>query len=249
MARRSGADPTVRDGHRKGGGMRWLPKLVSGAVGIVALAASGVAMVHAYSEGRSSASGGTPVLIKADPGPFKVKPDSPGGRAVPDRDKRIYDPIAAAPRKRTAERLLPPPEVPLPPPKYEPEPPEEQAAAIPDPEPAQPETASPAKNTETAKAEAEAGKPSAPPPEAEKYRLQLAALRSKADVDKAWKRLRTRHRDLLSGLGLAVEKKDLGPHKGVYYRLLAGPVSDREKALRLCADLEKRNVGCLVVRR
>ena len=247
MAKRPRAEPTVRDGHRKGGGMSWLPKLVSGAVGIVALAASGVAMVHAYSEGRSSASGAAPVLIKADPGPFKVKPDSPGGRAVPDRDKRIYDRLAAAPRNKTPERLLPPPEVPLPPPKYEPEPPEEQAVAIPDPEPA--ETAGPAKNTETAKAEAEAEKPPAPPPEAEKYRLQLAALRSKADVDKAWKRLRARHRNLLSGLGLAVEKKDLGPPKGVYYRLLAGPVSDRKKALRLCADLVKRNVGCLVVRR
>ncbi|MDE0175351.1 MAG: SPOR domain-containing protein [Defluviicoccus sp.] len=249
MARRPGADPTVRHGHGKGGGMRRLRKLLSGAVGIAALAASGVAMVHAYSEGRSSASGGAPVLIAADPGPFKVKPDSPGGRAVPDRDKRIYDRVAAAPQNRTPERLLPPPEVPLPRPRYEPEPPEEPVAAIPDPDPAEPETASPAKNTETAKAEAEARKPPAPLPEAEKYRLQLAALRSKAGVDKAWKRLRTRHSDLLSGLGLAVEKKDLGPPKGVYYRLLAGPVSDRKKALRLCADLEKRNVGCLVVRR
>ena len=108
MARRPGADPTVRHGHGKGGGMRRLRKLLSGAVGIAALAASGVAMVHAYSEGRSSASGGPPVLIKADPGPFKVKPDSPGGRAVPDRDKRIYDRVAAAPQKRTPERLLPP---------------------------------------------------------------------------------------------------------------------------------------------
>lgn len=249
MARGPGADPTVRHGDGKGGGVRRLRTLLSGAVGIAALAASGVAMVHAYSEGRSSASGETPVLIKADPGPFKVKPDSPGGRAVPDRDKRIYDRVATAPPKRTAERLLPRPEVPLPRPRYEPEPPEEPAAAIPDPEPAEPETASPAKNTETATAKAEARKPPAPPPEAEKYRLQLAALRSKAGVDKAWKRLRKRHGDLLSGLGLAVEKKDLGPPKGVYYRLLAGPVSDRKKARRLCADLEKRNVGCLVVRR
>lgn len=245
MARSPGAD-TDRGGKGERSGIRWLRKLISGTVGIAALAASGVLMVHAYSEGRSSASGGTPVLIKADPRPFKVKPDSPGGRAVPDRDKRIYDRLAAAPRQRAPERLLPPPEVPLPPPKFEPEPPREPVGAIPDPEPAQPETASPAK---TAKAEAKTEKPPAPPPEAEKYRLQLAALRSRAAVDKAWKRLRTRHRDLLSGLGLAIEKKDLGRPKGVYYRLLAGPVSDRKKARRLCADLQKRNVGCLVVKR
>ena len=60
MGRKSGADRTDRDGQGKGAGARRLRKLVSGAVGIAALAASGVAMVHAYSEGRSSASGGTP---------------------------------------------------------------------------------------------------------------------------------------------------------------------------------------------
>ena len=136
----------------------------------------------------------------------------------------------------------------MPPPKFEPEPaPAPQALpAPPPPEPAQPEkkneTKAPEKRTAAAK----------PPPAAraaQNYRLQLGALRSKDAVDKAWKRLRERHRDLLSGLGLAIERKDLGPPKGVFYRLLAGPVGDRKKARRICADLQKRHVGCLVVTR
>lgn len=241
----TGAD---RDRPGRRGGLRWLRKTISGAVGIVALAASGVLMVHAYSEGQSSASGRVPVLIKADPGPFKVKPDSPGGRAVPDRDKEIYDRIAAAPAGGSVERLLPPPEVPLPLPKAEPAPVPESPGAAPEPEPeaSEPE-AKPV--TEAAKTKTEPAESPREPAVKEKYRLQLAALRSPAEVQEAWKRLQKRHRGLLAGFRLTVEKKDLGPPKGVYYRLLAGPVSDRKKARRLCADLEKRNVGCLVVRR
>ena len=246
MARDAGNRQDARERPAEGNGRRWLRKLMSGTVGVAALIGSGALMLHAYGEGRSSASGGSPVLIRADPGPFKVKPDSPGGRAVPDLDKRIYDRFAAAPPKRAPERLLPPPEVPLPPPRFEPEPVQEPAAAAPEPEPAKPEPETAAATTNEA---AKTAKPSSPLPAAHKYRLQLAALRSKAAVDQAWKRLRKRHRDLLSGLGLAIEKKDLGPSKGVYYRLLAGPVDDRKKARRLCVDLQKRNVGCLVVKR
>ena len=242
------AKNAAQDGAREGRAPRWLRKLLSGTVGVAALVAFGGLLLHAYGESQSSASGRTPALIEADPGPFKVKPDSPGGRAVPDRDKRIYDRFAAAPPERSPERLLPPPEVPLPPPRFEPEPaPAPRALPVPPaPEPPQPEKGNDAKAPEKKTAAAK------PPPDsraARNYRLQLGALRSKAAVDNAWKRLRKRHRDLLSGLGLAIERKDLGPSKGVFYRLLAGPVGDRKKARRICADLQKRNVGCLVVTR
>ncbi len=241
MARNPGSGKAAPGGTGERGVRRWLKKLLSGTVGMAALVAFGGLLLHSYGESRSSASGRTPVTIKADPGPFKVKPDSPGGRAVPDRDKRIYDRVAAAPPERSPERLLPAPEAPLPPPRFEPEPAEAPQAR---PAPPVPETTSEPK---TPKKTAAAKPP--PPPATQNYRLQLGALRSKAAVDKTWKGLRQRHGDLLSGLGLAIERKDLGPPKGVFYRLLAGPVGDRKKAQRLCADLEKRNVGCLVVTR
>ena len=247
MARRartvqeSGARPAEESGRR------WIGKLLSGAVGTAALAASAVLMMHAYGEGRSAAGGRATVLIKAEPGPFKVKPESPGGRAIPDLDKRIYDRIQAAPQGEPVERLLPSPETPLPPEKVV------AARTAPTLEKAAPDSGEPASKAETVAKPTEQTAKRAAPPEAQpaerKYRLQLAALRSRAAADKAWKRLRSRHRALLSGREVAIVKKDLGPPKGVYYRLLVGPASDRETARRLCAQLAKRNVGCLVVQR
>ena len=247
MARSAGTDRSSRDRPDEGNGGRWFRKFLSGAVGVTALVAFAGLLLHAYSEGRSSATGGATVVIKAEPGPFKVKPESPGGRATPDRDKRIYDRIQAAPTGEPVERLLPLPEAPLSL--------ETLQAAEKDPPPTvtAPDSSEPRPKAETVpKAAAKATTPPAPPsaPAVErKYRLQLAALRSRAAAGKAWKRLRSQHRKLLSGLGLAIERKDLGPPKGVYYRLLAGPVSDRETARRLCAELSRRKVGCLVVQR
>jgi len=72
-----------------------------------ALAAIGTAAVltltelrpHARSEARdpAPAQGGIP-LVKAEPGPVKVKPQDPGGLKVPHKDKSIYEQIES-PRK------------------------------------------------------------------------------------------------------------------------------------------------------
>ncbi|MDE0057509.1 MAG: SPOR domain-containing protein [Defluviicoccus sp.] len=204
-------------------------------------------LLHAYSEARSSAAGRAELLIRAEPGPFKVKPESPGGRRVRDRDKKIYDRIGAVPAGEPVERLLPEPEVPLPP--------EKVLAAKTDPPPAEAMPAVPAPNapaeTEAKPAPPKAAPAQAPPAPAvqRKYRLQLAALRSRAAARKAWNRLRSQNRKLLGERELEIERKDLGPPKGVYYRLLVGPATDRESARLLCAALAKRKVGCLVVQR
>jgi len=57
-------------------------------------------------------------IVRAELGPVKVRPASPGGMQVPDRDKLVYNriqgsgnPDGASP---SVERLLPPPETPLP---------------------------------------------------------------------------------------------------------------------------------------
>ena len=249
MARSPAAPgPNGKEGE---GRSRWLRRLASGAVGTASLLAFAGVLLHAYGESRSSWTGRGSVLIKADPGPFKVKPDSPGGRAIPDRDKGIYDRIGAVPAGEPVERLLPLPEAPVSPPRRRPAAPEPPPAEAAPEAPAPPAEAKPAPERLVAKATEPAGPARPAPPEAEggEFRLQLAALRSRDAADRAWKQLRNRHRKLLAGLSLAIEKKDLGPSKGVYYRLLAGPLSDREAARRLCAALAERKVGCLVVRR
>ncbi len=81
------------------------------------------------------------------------------------------------------------------------------------------------------------------------YRIQMAALRSEAKVQKTWKNYKGRHGDLLGELSLIVERKKLGGGKGVYYRLQAGPLASRQAALTLCSKLKQRKLGCIIVRR
>ncbi len=80
--------------------MNWGRSFLFGA----ALAAAGTVGIltlteyrpHARSEGRDAPGGivmgpgGVP-LIKAEPGPVKVKPQDPGGLQVPHKDKSIYE--------------------------------------------------------------------------------------------------------------------------------------------------------------
>ena len=84
--------------------------------------------------------------------------------------------------------------------------------------------------------------------EAPAYRVQLAAVRSLDRAQGEWDRLRRKNTDLLGKLALSVVKADLGPKKGVFYRLRAGPLADEAAARALCAKLASRKVGCLIVR-
>jgi hypothetical protein len=56
-------------------------------------------------------------IVRAELGPVKVRPASPGGLQVPDRDKLVYNRIQGGDAQNatpSVERLLPPPETPLP---------------------------------------------------------------------------------------------------------------------------------------
>lgn len=100
----------------------------------------------------------------------------------------------------------------------------------------------------------------APPPEPEKpfrepkgedeksYKVQLAAARSPGQANSEWTRLRGKHPDLLGKLEHAVVKTDLGPGKGVFYRLYTGPLGGKAAARALCAKLAQRKVDCFIVR-
>ena len=74
--------------------------------------------------------GGAPAplpLIEADEGPTKKRPEDPGGLAIPNQDKLVYEALDGEGAEETVERLLPPPEEPLP----QPEPPEPVVEAAP----------------------------------------------------------------------------------------------------------------------
>ncbi len=73
-------------------------------------------------------------IIRADITPIKIRPADPGGMDVPDRDKLVYNRLNGEGAGNDVERLLPPPEEPLPVPETAaPEPAESEPAAMPEP--------------------------------------------------------------------------------------------------------------------
>lgn len=197
-------------------------------------------------------------LIRADAGPIKVRPAEAGGMEVPHRDKLVYERLLGTEPDPREERLMPPAESPLAVPVPPAGPREAQAAPeVADAGESVPET-EPPPAAPTAAEVIEAKRPGPPPPPTEAparaqapafvpYQVQLAAVRSSTAADDEWNRLRRRHADLLGGLGLTVVRADLGPAKGVFYRVRVGPLADEAAARGVCAQLAERKVGCLVV--
>ncbi len=87
-------------------------RLMPVGIALVILAAFGGVVWFAFLDpGTSSDRQQTVELIQADPEPVKTKPENPGGMQVEHQDKLILNPD---PEKPQVERLLPPPEAPLP---------------------------------------------------------------------------------------------------------------------------------------
>jgi len=153
-------EPVAHEAPKRRWGVRTLVVLV--------LAAGGAAGWHYYGDRLRQLWGGAESgipMIRAAATPVKVRPESPGGLEVPDRDKLVYDRLQGNADGRGPERLLPPPEQPLPRPA--------PAAAMPVPAPAatKPATAEspspplkPVAEVPTEKDVAAAVRPAPPPP-------------------------------------------------------------------------------------
>jgi hypothetical protein len=91
-------------------------RLIPAMIALVALGGFGGVLWYAYkqSQMQRDANSTTPV-IHADAAPTKVKPDQPGGMDVPNQDSLVLNNNAGAVgQPPSVERLLPPPETPLP---------------------------------------------------------------------------------------------------------------------------------------
>ncbi len=100
-------------------------RLLAPVLAVVGLMVFFAIVWFAWTSGQTTASEGGMPLIKADNGPVKMRPEQPGGMAVPHQDKLIYDRLKAETGSTEAaavERLLPPPENPLPRPETPPPP-------------------------------------------------------------------------------------------------------------------------------
>ena len=74
--------------------------------------------------------------------------------------------------------------------------------------------------------------------------VHLASYRSREAADRGWAQLRRAHKDLLNGLSSEISQINLGPGKGIFFRLNAGPLADRGAAASLCEKLKRRRQYC-----
>ncbi|CCG40945.1 SPOR domain-containing protein [Magnetospirillum molischianum] len=77
--------------------------------------------------------------------------------------------------------------------------------------------------------------------------VQLGAVRAADLADKEWARIQKTYADLLGGLKSDIVRVEL-EGKGVYWRIRAGGL-DEQSARQICADLTRRNQGCIVARK
>jgi hypothetical protein len=187
---------------------------------LVLLAGAVVAGTMFWLGRQDPAPGGAPQLIRAEPGPYKVKPSDPGGLDVAGDSETAYSTSAGEdPDAALDVRKLPPEMTPLPV-----ETPQQAAPAkkIPPKEPAPEEAATP-----TA--------PSGPT-------IQLGAYASTVKADTAWKLLSGRFPQV-AALNKVIVTANVGG-KAVY-RLRASGSSDQTKAA--CAALKAAGESCLPV--
>jgi SPOR domain len=64
--------------------------LIAAAIGAVAILGGGY---YALSGSNLGSTGNAPVLVKADPNPVKVAPETPGGKTVANQDLAVYDKV------------------------------------------------------------------------------------------------------------------------------------------------------------
>ncbi|HXG81712.1 MAG TPA: SPOR domain-containing protein [Sphingomicrobium sp.] len=185
---------------------------------LVLLAAAVVAGTMFWLGRQDPAPGGAPELIKAEPGPYKVRPSDPGGLDVAGDSETAYstsageDPDAALDVRKLPEEMTPlPVETPAAPPK-----PKET------PKPAATQPAAPAA-------------PSGPT-------IQLGAYASTVKAETAWKLLSGRFPEV-AALNKVVVTANVGG-KSVIRLRASGSVEQTRAA---CAALRAAGESCLVV--
>lgn len=232
--------------------------------------------LDAQNEDMAKANAGGVPLIMAPQFKLKEKPADPGGMKIPDRDKSVYDRMNGTSTMATnngVERLLPLAEIPVEPPKAietapvqaptpapvakvtEPvgqplaiKPVKPKVAPVP-PAPPVVQKATPApKPAPIVKPVASSvAKAIATAPAGLGYMVQLSAVRTEKAALGEWNRLSKKHADVLGNLESVVQRADLGT-RGIFYRVRGGWIKNRADAKTVCAELKRRNVGCIIVK-
>lgn len=76
------------------------------------------------------------------------------------------------------------------------------------------------------------------------YFAQIGSFRTPERAQAGWEILKNRHGDLLSDFAPVIAKADLGPEKGIFYRVRVGGFDEKSIPLNLCVTLRERSEGC-----
>lgn len=232
--------PMVARGERQR--TRRLALIGAGAVVAVFAAVFGIRAMVTGGGGR----GGDVPVVEADARPTRVRPEQPGGLAVPNQDRLIFDRPAgrAAGTAPQQAALAPPPEAPAPPPRTPTPPPAPppQAAAPPAPVPAptQPVAARPAAPAATP------AQPAAlpPPTPAGRVQVQLAAVGTREEALAEWERARRRAPELVASRSPNVVP--LEREGRTLYRLRTGGFADGAAARTWCEQIRTKGFSCFI---
>jgi Flp pilus assembly protein TadD len=79
------------------------------------------------------------------------------------------------------------------------------------------------------------------------YSVQLASFRSADRAAAGWEQIRAGASDLLKDIVPVIRRSDLGPERGIFFRLRTKPTS-KSAATQLCEALKARQIGCLTIK-
>lgn len=240
------------------------PRRVALLLFLLALGLLSLVMLRAYKAAQEATIVAEVPLLRADAGPIRRRPEDPGGMTVPHREKLVYEAFEGGTVEHVVERLLPPPEEPLP----RPSPPEPVITPVLDaapPAPGPPPAPAPEPSPELAAAPTP---PPAPEPAVEAFdpietalslasdvpddpnvgfRVQLGAFRSAEEAAAGWVSASSKAPELLAPIRHFVARGDLDDGRGTFHRLHVGPLPSRESATSLCNQLKTVGVDCFVV--
>jgi cell division septation protein DedD len=228
---------------RESSALPWRMLAVAG--GVLALGAAGAGGWWAFKSYGGPR--GVPV-VEADPRPFKVRPDDPGGLRVPNQGELILERPATRQLARSQQgqpsQVLPEAEAPNlgglraavappPPPVVPPAPQAAPAAAAPPP---------------PAEAAAAPAAPPARPMTGGRVQVQLGALASEEAARSEWERLSRRAPELFQGRTPQILRLDRAEGQTPLFRLRTGGLPDQDAAIQFCEQIRARGGACMPVR-
>ncbi|WP_439597862.1 SPOR domain-containing protein [Falsiroseomonas sp.] len=240
---------------REPSGVPWRMLAVAG--GMLAVVAVGAGAYWAFT---GSGGGGVPV-VEADPRPFKVRPEDPGGLRVPNQNALVLE----RPGNRQAAQqpgrngsMVPEPEAPnldllraavAPPPVVAPRPlPRPAEPAAPQAEPAAARTGAPAPAPAAPATPTPAAAPAVPRVVAGgRVMVQLAAVASEEAARSEFERISRRAPELFEGRSPVVQRLEREGQSPLF-RLRTAGFADQDGARQFCEALRARSLACIPVR-